>query len=552
MRIAYNNLVDGIATSSISALTTNSSFPVANMQDQRLTTKWRSTSLTVGGTAQTLTVDLGETRGITTAAIIGHNIDLGYFQNIQRLSSETNIRSLSSLGSGVVLAGTSPTGQIFKSSDYGDTWANIQRLGTEVEVLSLSSLGSGIVLAGTSTTGEVYKSADSGDTWALIQQLGSETSVQALVSLGSGIVIAGTGATGQIYKSTDSGDNWSNIQRLGTETNVRSLAFLGSGVVLAGTGTTGLIYKSTDSGDTWALIQRLGSESNVRSIVSLGSGIVIAGTGSSGQIYKSTDSGDTWTLVQRLGSETEVWSLVSPVTNTVFAGTGPTGQVYKSTDAGDSWTVVQRLGAETSVRSLSFLGVGVVLAGTGVTGQIYKTETNVTISGNASAVWTSPSVTETLVWNEDIILKYFSEQHYRYWQFSIANSTNELAHVEIGRIWLGEYIDISPSSLDDFTVINKRSDLVQYGRNRQKWSDPGIGWREIQLSFPPTATVMTEKILTMFDTVGNHTSLVFSNFDTIRNYKIVEPMYCSIVGELSHQHRGRQRYNWDLTLEEDR
>ena len=78
-------------------------------------------------------------------------------QHFQRLGSETQVRSLVSLGSGVVLAGTSPTGKIYKSTDSGATWTEIQRLGSETQVFSLASLGSGVVLAGTYPTGSVFR-----------------------------------------------------------------------------------------------------------------------------------------------------------------------------------------------------------------------------------------------------------------------------------------------------------------------------------------------------------------------------------------------------------
>ena len=77
------------------------------------------------------------------------------------------------------------------------------RLGTETDAYSFVSLGGGIVLAGTYPTGQVYKSTDSGATWSLVQQLGTETYVLSLVSLGGGIVLAGTGPTCQIYRFSE-------------------------------------------------------------------------------------------------------------------------------------------------------------------------------------------------------------------------------------------------------------------------------------------------------------------------------------------------------------
>ena len=52
-------------------------------------------------------------------------------------------------------------GSIIKTSRPSQYfWALIQRLGTETEIRSLASLGSGIVIAGTYPTGQIYKSTE--------------------------------------------------------------------------------------------------------------------------------------------------------------------------------------------------------------------------------------------------------------------------------------------------------------------------------------------------------------------------------------------------------
>jgi hypothetical protein len=206
--------------------------------------------------------------------------------------SENEVIALLNLQTETENLGSSTTIDIHDKSsgswDGGENWSLIDQLGSETGVLSLVSLGSGIVLAGTYPTGQIYKSTDSGDSWSLIDQLGTETSVLSIVNLGGGIMLAGTSTMGRIYKSTDSGNNWSLIQRLGTENYVLSLVNLGNGIVLAGTYPTGQVYKSTDSGDSWSLIGQLGSETYVSSLCYLGGGVVLAGTALTSEIYKST------------------------------------------------------------------------------------------------------------------------------------------------------------------------------------------------------------------------------------------------------------------------
>ena len=164
----------------------------------------------------------------------------------------------------------------------------------------------------------------------------------------------------------------------------------------------------------------------------------------------------------------------------------------------------------------------------------------------------SSIIQEELTWDEATILKMITKTKKQYVKFTINDPNNDDGILKIGRMWVGPYITIDPSSLDDFTVKKKRSDDVQYGKNRQKWANENVGWREFNLRFPRTASTTLNAIQTMYDTVGNHSSLIFMNFNTLRTWPLIEPLYCSINGDLTFGHRGRQKYTYGLNLEESR
>lgn len=174
------------------------------------------------------------------------------------------------------------------------------------------------------------------------------------------------------------------------------------------------------------------------------------------------------------------------------------------------------------------------------------------VDGSGSSI-----IQHTMSWDEDMILTFLDSKVKRqYVKFSINDPGNEAGTISIGRIWIGDYLDVSPSALLNFTVTKKRSDRRIYGRNRQKWAEEGVGWRQFDLSFPRSSasgpTSMIAKIARMYDTVGLHDSLIFANFDTVRDYEIVEPVYCSITTDLTFTHTRRQRYEYRLSLEEDK
>lgn len=174
------------------------------------------------------------------------------------------------------------------------------------------------------------------------------------------------------------------------------------------------------------------------------------------------------------------------------------------------------------------------------------------IEANNYNEWTSPPLSECLCYsgNEKPILNFLSSNYiYKYWRFYFYGQ----ASISIGRLWLGSYTAISPSSSLDFEVIKNRNDIITHGRGRQKYvSVSGDSWRTIRLRFPETLYYMVYQIEDLYETVGNYKSFIFCNFDTIRNYEIVEPLYCSINGSPTFRHSRRMRFQYELELEEEK
>ncbi len=213
---------------------------------------------------------------------------------------------------------------------------------------------------------------------------------------------------------------------------------------------------------------------------------------------------------------------------------------WRSTDA-SAQTIVVNLGSAQAVDTLAILGHNLQVSAT------------VIVEAHTSDSWGTPALSAiTLTYNAGAILKYLAAaQTFQYWRYTLNDPTNTDGYVEVGRPWLGTFLAIDPSSLDSFTVTKKRSDTVTHGRDRQKYATEGVGWREFNLSFPRTGGTALTAVQTMYDTVGNHGSVIFSNFDSLRIYDLVEPVYSSIVGEIDFRHGGFMQFLWGIRLEED-
>ena len=248
----------------------------------------------------------------------------------------------------------------------------------------------------------------------------------------------------------------------------------------------------------------------------------------------------------------------------------------------------QRLGlcsmmASTSSIIIDFTGHGYKINTIALLGHNLDSSATISVAFNYINDWTNPPVTHTLSYNNGIILKFIDtpvyvgtteienandflttenddylttetgdfiirQDKYAFAKVSITNTNT----IQLGRIWMGDYLQITPSSLLDFKVTKKRSDINIYGKDRQKISIPGVSWRRIELSFPVTSNDMINNVYTMYKTVANNKSIIFCNFDTIRGYPLVEPLYCSIDGSITFTHNESMKFTYSLNLEEDR
>jgi len=199
----------------------------------------------------------------------------------------------------------------------------------------------------------------------------------------------------------------------------------------------------------------------------------------------------------------------------------------------------------------------------GILGHNISPEADITVALNDFDEWNysdgsgSNIVQNTMTWNEDNILTFLSSVTKRqYAKFTINDPNNDDAQIKIGRIWVGDYMTIDPSSLLDFTVTKKNSDRTIYGINRQKWADEGVDWKRVELSFPRMTakgtTSMVQKMERMIEDVGRRNSVIFCNFDTNRDYTIVEPLYCSMPDDTTFRHTRNQKYGFRIVFEEDK
>jgi len=265
-----------------------------------------------------------------------------------------NVRSVAFGQNDVLFAGTIGRG-LWRSSDYGDTWAPVGGF-VDPSVWDIAARrSSGLMLAASYSRG-LYRSNDNGATGTMLTgTLGLTDSIEwgvSVLMVPSGDIFFGSAGYG-IFKSTDGGNSWQEKNNglvrspLGYYYLTRSLTVNAHGELFVivgsdeGYDSNRGIFKSTDGGEHWFRAY-IGMDYGIplkRIVVSPVNDYLIAVSGflpPYGGIFRSTDRGASWVRV--FNGASSWWGLGVNRDGLFFAGARSDG-VYRSNVQGLDWTL---------------------------------------------------------------------------------------------------------------------------------------------------------------------------------------------------------------------
>lgn len=133
------------------------------------------------------------------------------------------------------------------------------------------------------------------------------------------------------------------------------------------------------------------------------------------------------------------------------------------------------LGTATEIQAFAMIGTR--LNGLGI-----SSTATVTLQGNSTDVWTSPSYSQALSWNEDCMALIDSSglDTLRYWRIKIVDRDNPTGYIEVASVYLGELIEPT-SGCVQFPMETQRVDYSK--RDRSEWGQPFGETKQITRKF---------------------------------------------------------------------
>lgn len=306
-----------------------------------------------------------------------------------------------------LIAASRATGQVYISTDGGDTWASAEvTLGTGGQhtlLFSPTFATDRVILAASSTDPGPYRSADGGATWSPVGWydpdhsyrggfVGGAVFALALAPQDAYDAAAFAGTSSGVYCSNDRGVHWYQDNDGLAHLTVRALGVSPNDptILLAGTSFfetridgqpdeyDGNLQLSTDAGRTWRVVS--GRLDRVRDVAfSPGfatDGTAFAATSTPGEhgladggVYRSIDGGQNWASVFS-GMSVEALALSPDFSEdhtlwvSTFADEATPG-LYVSADGGDTWSLLTgSIGAQVLAPSPNYGVDRTLFAGT--------------------------------------------------------------------------------------------------------------------------------------------------------------------------------------------
>ena len=178
----------------------------------------------------------------------------------------------------------------------------------------------------------------------------------------------------------------------------------------------------------------------------------------------------------------------------------------------------------------------------------FTASAGIIVQASTAATFTPAHLSANVTFRSGPMVVFFTSGAHRFWRFSFDELTLGAGYYEVGRLMLGEYLQVDPSSLVEFPEKHPRSDRLSFSLSNQPYSDEGVGHKELSYQFEHAGNTMKASMVTMWDTVGKYLPILFLNYND--KFTVIPPLYCSIIKDMEFVHLKYDKWNFGLELRE--
>ncbi len=147
------------------------------------------------------------------------------------------------------------------------------------------------------------------------------------------------------------------------------------------------------------------------------------------------------------------------------------------------------------------------------------------IQGNATNVWTAPTVDQTITHRDDVIVHFFTGAALRYWRLYIDDDSNPDGYIQLGRLMLGSMLQMPPVE-PGVNLPRVTTSTVTESITGQVYGDRGLVRRVPTFEFPIITETQRQSLMEMWAAVEKIVPVVLVVWE--ESLDVEGPIYCRI------------------------
>jgi hypothetical protein len=166
-------------------------------------------------------------------------------------------------------------------------------------------------------------------------------------------------------------------------------------------------------------------------------------------------------------------------------------------------------------------------------------------SDNFATIHFTSTITD---WMVGPIVHFFASQTYRYWRFFISDAANPDLFIQVGRFFIGTYLQVTPSSEVPVSVGTFDTSKVSFSISGQSYLDKGLTGQIYGFKFPNTTYAQKVLVDAFYDEVSIGLPFFFVN--TENNYSVFVPLYCVLENPIEWEYKGQNIFTYRFSIKE--
>jgi len=160
----------------------------------------------------------------------------------------------------------------------------------------------------------------------------------------------------------------------------------------------------------------------------------------------------------------------------------------------------------------------------------FTSSATIHIQGNATDVWTAPSIDVTLTWTvANILYNWLTAQTFRYWRITISDATNADGFISMSKVYLGNYVQL-PNMGKSQKVNTASTSEVAESVGGQAYGDIGYFYQLGDVSFPIIEDSEKLTIENLFRLTDKYTPVILLIWEN--DLTVQPPIYSRITTDM--------------------